>query len=313
MVLFACWSSAFGLWWYIRNMALTGNPVHPFASSIFGYFLWDQSDMTDQFAGWISRIPRDITGFLAMPYYAHMDHILNYQGAFLTISVLYGSTILSSLTSRAQNSLLLFSWIFLASWVFGTQDPRHLMSIMPLVFVHAGCVLMAVYSRIVPEKMSSVVQIIFFIPTFSYFAIFVQQQFVRVFYTNVGESVQSTDSLMRQNDVYDIISHANEIFDEKSTVHEFYFRDVRLFFKGTLTGNQYGPHGYARLINESAKPQGGISPEKLEANLKQRYSAEGFIIPNPPNAPYNQEEFDAYFDLAYRNGAGSIYLFKTRN
>ena len=39
------------IYWYLRNWFITGNPVEPLAGSIFGYYSWNQEDMTKSKSG----------------------------------------------------------------------------------------------------------------------------------------------------------------------------------------------------------------------------------------------------------------------
>lgn len=313
LAIYVATAAAFGLWWYIRNFIYTGNPVHPFATSIFGYHLWDERDVMLQFGAWEHKIPRNLKGFLFMPYYAYQDQVLRYQGAFLIISMLYASTLFGWLMNRAVNTLLLFSWIYLSSWVYGTLDPRHLLPIMPLVMVYCGFVIHALISKFTHTWPARIVTASVLLASLYYFSLGIQQQITRVYYTGVGLPIHAKDHMMRQNPTYDLISHANELLGDNAIVHEIGFRDGRWFFKGTLTGNQFGPHGYERIMNLAARPEGGVSAEKLQQLLKSRYNAQGVIVPHPPHMLFDENEFNAYFELMYRNVAGSVYRFKTHD
>lgn len=41
-------AAAVGCWWYLRAWLVSGNPVHPAAPSLFGYFLWNAEDVAGQ-------------------------------------------------------------------------------------------------------------------------------------------------------------------------------------------------------------------------------------------------------------------------
>jgi hypothetical protein len=112
--------------------------------------------------------------------------------------------------------------------------------------------------------------------------------------------------------VYDLFSHANEVFSPEETIYEFFLRDGRWVFRGTVTGTQFGPNGYEHLVMAAFDPQtGNIDPARLQQVLQARYHADGFIIPLAPYTPYNTENFDRFFDLKYRNSIGAVYRFRT--
>jgi len=312
LLTYIIWAAVWGLWWYIRNFIYTGNPVHPFASNIFGLYLWDESDVISQMQSLLAEsIPKTIRGFLLMPYYAFIHPIASYQGPFLVIAILYTSTLFCWLLNRAINSLLIFCWIYLALWFIGAQDSRYLMPIMPLVFVYCGFVLDALFSSFFCTRTGKVLSGLLLTTVLIATAMFSQQLFYRVFYCWAGEPADLYENAMRQNKVYDLISHANEIFGPHATVYEFAMGDGRWFFKGTLAGNQFGPHSYSHIIAASTYDNSAImSPVKLESVLKERYNAEGFLIAPPPYMPYDANEFNTYFDLKYQNDIGFVYKFR---
>jgi hypothetical protein len=311
LFIFAAWAAGWGLWWYIRNFIMTGNPVHPFASNVFGMYLWDAEDVRGQMSGLLDeRIPRSVMGFLLMPYYAWKNDILHTQGVHIIFSLLYVSTALAWLSRSSMNMLLLFCWIYGVLWFFGAQDGRYLMPIMPLVFIYSGSLLNTLYSSLFNNTLGKTFSFCLALAGLIALAAFSQQRFLWL--GNLLTPTPSTayDLMLRNNPEYDLISHANEIFGERDTAFEFYMRDIRWFFKGTMAGNHYGPHGYERIIGITSPTGRGISPDILEKTLRDRYSASGFLIPHPPNPIYDEAEFDAHFTLRYRNTKGSIYTFK---
>jgi len=309
LAIYASWAAAWGLWWYARNFIATGNPFHPFASSIFGLYLWDATDVAQQMAGLHDeRVPRSVAGFLLMPYYAYKNDILNSQGAFIQLAMLYGTTLLCWKISKPINCLLVFCWCYLVIWFFGAQDPRYLMPITPLILIYCGAIINTLWTDIFSLKIGKILSYMITPVALVAFSFFVQQEFIKIYYSDIGSSPERKDAVMRQNPTYDLMSHANEVFDKNATVYEFFMRDGRWFFKGHLVGNQFGPHGYFRIMVKSGYQETGkLSAEKLEKTLKELYDADGFIL---PNGNYNREEFDNYFDLKYRNDLGAVYAFK---
>ncbi|HQQ62154.1 MAG TPA: hypothetical protein PLF22_01135 [Pseudomonadales bacterium] len=311
LLVYIAWAAGWGLWWYIRNFIMTGNPVHPFASNIFGMYLWDADDVRGQMSGLLDeRIPRNVTGFLLMPFYAWENPTLHTQGVYIIFSLLYLSTALAGLSRSSMNMLLVFCWVYCTFWFFGAQDARYLMPIMPLVFIYIASLLDKFFSTVFDNVFGRLVTTCLFTAALLALLAFTQERFLWL--RNLQNPVESSayDLMLRNNPEYDLVSHANEIFGARQTAFEFYMRDIRWFFKGTMAGNHYGPHGYERVISITSPAGHGIAPDILEKTLRQRYSASGFLIPHPPYPPYNEAEFDAHFNLRYRNAKGSIYTFK---
>ncbi len=313
-------AALWGLWWYVRNMVLTGNPVHPFAPSIFGYYLWNEADMLSQMDNLHnSFVPPSLTGFLAAPYFAVGSKVLMQQHVFHVLLALYIATPLFLLASGAARYLPLFCFCYLLFWVMGSPDPRYFISVVPLALLFVVSVFSGVLDRVLQyvgvgsdryvaaRKTGS---LLCCVATLLYAFFYVQQQFVHVLYQAVDPAEARLD-LLKNVPEYELIEKANETFGEHGRMFEFTFRNVRWFFKGTMLGTQFGEHGYFRVLaqveNDNAP---GYSPEKLDALLRSRYQADGFMIPNPPYFNYDQKAFDQYFDLVYRNVTGSIYRLK---
>lgn len=311
---YTVWAACWGLWWYIRNFIYSGNPVHPFASNIFGLYLWNADDVQSQMSGLLDeRIPRTIAGFALMPYYAYKNSILSSQDVPALLSMTYAATVMSFLSRNRVRFLLLFIWIYTALWFLGAQDARYLMPIMPLVLVYTGAILNGLLSSALSTKPGKIASGFLTLAAALMLAGFIQTVMTWALYSQTRLPAAEYELIMRNNPEYDLVSHANEIFDEKQTAFEFYMRDIRWFFKGTMAGNHYGPHGYQRVTELTLGQNGKIDPAILEKTFRQRYSASGFLIPHPPYPPYDEAEFDAHFDLRYRNAKGSIYTFKNQN
>lgn len=317
--IYIVWAACFGLWWYIRNWIYTGNPVHPFATGIFGYYWWDASDMAGQMRALNqSYLPRDPTFIFQFPYLAYYNEVLRFQDTYLVIWMLYASTLLSWLMPRRLNILLIFCWIYFVSWLLGSQDPRHLMPALPLVFVYAGAVVERLYSMIVGIFGSAnsraplfcrfagvVIAVALVLLPLAYGLQRAREKFL-LMHGRLLETGAAQEVALRKNPVTDLFYAANNIFGANDTVFELGLRNGRWFFKGHVVGNQFGPRGYLRVIMSVSDPGRGMVPERFEKLLRDDYGAQGFIIANN-NFWYDRSEFDNYFDLMYRNSTGSVY------
>ena len=314
LVTYICCAAVFGLWWYIRNWILTGNPVHPFATNLFGNYLWSQKEVTEHTQGMlIGNFEKSFRSFILMPFYAYKSEALRYAGIAFTITLFYLSTVFYWLVRKEATLLFLCSWVYLILWYLGAQESRYLMPALPLIFIYTSMVVNALYTSLFKQHVAGkLVSLFFAIPGIFIGFVYLQQDFTKISYSGVGNSPKAKELQMENDPVYDLISHANIYFTETEPVYEFFMRNGRWFYKGNLIGNQFGPTGYWRMVDQSVYDNGqpGLSPNKLQQTLKTNYAAVGFIIPNPPYLPYDQAAFDHYFELLYRNQEGSIYRMR---
>jgi len=320
------WAALFGLGWYIRNWILTGNPVHPFAPGIFGYYLWDEADFRQQMQPILnSFIPRSAWGLLALPWHAYTSPVLLNQHVVIFLGILHINTIASLLVRSKANILLLFYWPYLVFWVWGSQDPRHFIPIIPLILVHFAGIMETVLSQ--PDRLirhtlgdtpSKAPAILLCILALSFAAYDARDKLYRVYYSSLHADSTADAKKRYYRPDYDLIMHAKEFFAPEETIYEFAMRDARWFYHGDMAGTNFGPHGYWKIITAAAYKdgRGGIDPERLQSILQERYQASGFVIPNQTDdpgtsLPYQQAKFDAYFDLLYKNEMGAIYRFRS--
>lgn len=323
LCLYVAWAAAWGLWWYIRNAVLIGNPVHPFASGIFGYRLWTELDMQSQMEAlgnpWI---PRSVLGLLQAPYHAWHSDVLRVQDPFLVLSLLFASTLLCWMQSRALNLLLFTAWCWVVSWIWGSQDPRHLLPAAPLVFVYTAAVIAGLWpARLLQAPASGLwraarllgsgLALLCLLVAMVFGGVLARERLYLAYFGRLVPGPEQ-DAFVRQNNpLYDTMLEANKIFSRNETVYEISHRDGRWVFHGNLVGNPYGPHGYWTIIDASANGA-GMDPAKLQKVLEERYGAVGVILPVNSGLPYDPAAFDAYFELKYRNATGAIYRFRSR-
>ena len=306
----ATWIFIFGSWWYLRNFFISGNPVHPLATNIFGLYNWDASDVFQQFSSVTQeRIPRTLVGLVFMPYYAFKDNILRDQGAALIISILFVSTPFLFLVNSKLKILLVFAWSDLIFWFLSAHDVRFLMPIMPLVLIYAGFVLDAIFTALLPQSRMRMHNLLFTGGIGILLSISIQQQLIPIFYSWFGEPKDKIDQAMRINPLYDLISHTNEYIQKTDTVYQIYMGEGRWFFKGIYAGTEFGPNSYNHILTESSDNAGNILPEKLQHTLQDRYHAIGFLLPDF-YIQSNQVALDKQFILKYRNSYGAFYIFK---
>lgn len=318
-LIYVIWAACWGLWWYIRNIIYTGNPVHPFAQNIFGYYLWTAQDLAQQMVPILNdRIPRSIKGILLSPWYAYNSEVLTYQGSFPFIVMLFISTACAKWIGKGMNLLLVFAWCYLISWIWGSQDPRHLMPVYPIILVHFGMVTSHFYNIVTTFLLPSAIRkyvintigILAVTGALVYGGLYVRKHFVYVYFMNLAPSAEQKQ-MMLGNSLLELASHINDVFGETDIIYEMGVRELHSFINANVVGNPFGPHGYWQIIDAASYGnRAGISPEKLERVLKEKYNAKGLVIAS--GLPYFAEEFNQHLHLEYQNDTGAIYTWKDK-
>jgi len=63
--------AVFGSAWYLRNLLIAGDPLHPLGAPLFGFWLWDAGDLEGQMAdvaGRSDHLPLELLPALAFPF-----------------------------------------------------------------------------------------------------------------------------------------------------------------------------------------------------------------------------------------------------
>jgi hypothetical protein len=108
--------------WYVRSFIVSGNPVHPADTGIFGYYLWNAADILYQ--------KREQTIYGVPP------GTLNVFGALRAAGSLILAPALASLLLPRQPRLIrCLQFVFVAyllAWFFTIQVPRYLSPVVPI-------------------------------------------------------------------------------------------------------------------------------------------------------------------------------------
>jgi hypothetical protein len=138
-LLFTLLVTLFGIWWYLRSYLISGNPLHPFAGDLFGYFLWDAQDLINQHEQLASLSPA--TGLLA-PVHAAVDLAF---GEYRELSILALPFFLVPLAFKqligGLRVLFAVALVYYLIWVWVLGPSRYLMSILPVVALLSAAVM----------------------------------------------------------------------------------------------------------------------------------------------------------------------------
>ena len=148
---FAVAVSAVGLFWYLRSWWISGNPVHPFASDIFGYWLRTPEELAATMLELSGHgIDKTWLNFLVLP-----ERMLSESGRFhgsITFGgVLVGAFMLGCLLPWQRPAVrwlqvTCFAW--LAFWFFSAQVIRYVMMVLPLMSLSAAMAWSGLFIRL---------------------------------------------------------------------------------------------------------------------------------------------------------------------
>lgn len=121
--------------WYVRNAVLSGNPVSPFASRLFGPYPWSMSDTAEQ--AWelsLYGIPRTLGNWFAVPLRLWTDPNRFHGGTFPLIGMVGLYAIPLGLLIRGPLRKMALLLLTLASiWFLGPQVKRYMVPIFPFL------------------------------------------------------------------------------------------------------------------------------------------------------------------------------------
>lgn len=319
-------TSLIGCFWYVRSYLISGNPVHPFASDIFGYYVWTAADVSGQWYD-LGRhgVEKTISNFALLPW-----HLVSNPKAFHgdpgLVGWLVGFFILSFGVFRHwtgfMKALSLLALAYLVFWFATSQVVRYLIPVTP---VFALCVASTVGMLVkqVQQSLTGRGK-----PVYS-ISLRVGAMFgkllvifpVAVFWwgtlskdiDRVPINAQDQASfLSKQRGGYELfnVARAHPMVGSGPLL-QLRFEADRFYFDGVLYGDWFGHHPYRRLIehNEEGKPRlrdAGFFWHYLREN-----EIRGLVLPKNYEAWYYPEDlasFKPWFDIVFSNDHGDLLV-----
>ncbi len=120
--------------WYVRNIWISGNPLHPFLQNWFGYWLWTADDIARQHADLLVRhgIDRSFGNFIKLPWYMTAGIFSKHGNIHVFVAI---GTVLAwfCLFSKKHRLLAIFVVANIVFWFFTSQISRYLLAVIPLL------------------------------------------------------------------------------------------------------------------------------------------------------------------------------------
>lgn len=138
-----------GSFWYIRNIIIAGNPIHPFAQNVFGYWLWTPQDLIKQQAELLSRpgVDKTILNLIKLPWILLTDKNFSYDKlGWLAMGIPF--TLFAFKMQKYFKIMAVFLLVNIVIWFYSSQIARYLFSMLPLLAIFASYPFSLLYDKI---------------------------------------------------------------------------------------------------------------------------------------------------------------------
>jgi hypothetical protein len=325
-VRFALLTSVFGLFWYLRSWWISGNPVHPFAGGIFGYYIWTAGDLAAnmmELKG--SGIDRTLLNFLLLPERMFSER-MSFNGYTGFGGVLIGAFMLSCFLIGWQRPIVkamqMTCLAYLLFWFLSSQVIRYLLLITPLISLSTAtaftCFISRLWSRrgteasVRPPKIgfwlerTALLLSIILLATFSWRSIRTDLHQVPL------NRQQQAEFLGRALPAYDLMIAARA--DPRigtGPVLQFRVPESKYFFPGRVYGDWMGLYPYPRYGHIGSSKHWEINDSDT---LHRQITAEGFravAMKKDPDIQFSPQEIETYrehFEIVLETEQGVLMV-----
>jgi hypothetical protein len=324
VLLFAGIAFLFGCFWYLRSLVISGNPIHPFASEVFGNYIWTKADINSQWSE-LGRHGIDKTplNFILLPWQLIMNPS-QFHGSVGLAGWIIGLFYLSLLNFRRWPPILralsLMSLAYLMFWFGSSQVMRYMMPVLPLLAL-AVASLPALFLDVLGKRLAArgdtgaelsgagkikvLGKLLVIIP-------------VTVFSWNTLHDDWHHLPLPKnaQEEFLSANRAGYELFKVARThpsigagpLLQLQLAADRFYFEGILYGDWFGLYPYREFVKRDQNGQVLLEP------LWQRMRAggmRGFVFAKDAIIGFHAEDlpaFEPWFDLVFSNRYGYLYV-----
>lgn len=318
----------FGCFWYIRSFVISGNPVHPFASDIFGYYIWSARDLASQ---WVDLgqhgVEKTPVNFILLPW-----HLLTNPGAFHgnpgLVGWLVGLFILSFGTfrywSQMSRVLSLVGLAYLVFWFATSHVLRYLMPITPLMALTVaslpGTLALVARKRFEAWSIENVGPGLTGLLWTGKLLVIV---LLAVFWWNTLSSDLKKWPLSDQAQHAFLLKHVRgyELFHVASErpeigrgpVLQLRFESDRFRFDGVLLGDWFGHYPYRQFVEHTKSGEPRLKNARYFWEFMREKGIRALVLrrgTGPDHYPESLDEFQLWFDIVFSNQFGDLLVPK---
>lgn len=306
----------FGVWWYVRSYAIAGNPVHPFAGDLFGYFLWDARDLAAQHDDLASYIAG--TGLLA-PFRAAVTLAFGERPELSALALpFFAAPLLYRRFHRALRALLavVLSYYLVWSWFLG--PPRYLMPIMPAMALFSAAVLTTGFGALAALPKIRPLAGLFaprrhkLLPVLVALLLIVAAQQAYDLMAKIPtwpwSRAAEVDFMTRRYPGYALMRAANESPElDGAPLYLMGFGNLMYWYRGQVIGDYFGIARYRQVIAEDpVTGERAPDPKKLMA-LAERFGIHGVLVESAAFPRLDLRRWQQHFDLLARTEQGTLW------
>lgn len=329
VLIYAGIAAFFGCFWYIRSLIISGNPVHPFASEIFGNYIWSADDIAGQWRD-LGRhgIEKTPLNFLLLPW-----HLVTNPKAFHEVPGLMGwlvgafyvSLLMFKLWSPVLRALSLLALAYVVFWFSTSHIMRYLIPVTPLLalcvaslpkllldalrgkFVSLGTT-MATPARAALVRLG---QLLVIIPVAAFWWSNLSYDLKRL---PVAESEQDLFLVSRRNG-YELLRAARaHPAIGKGPLLGFQFAADRFYYDGEMYGDWFGHYPFRKFF--ARKENGQVGPESPQFfwELLKADGIRGLAFSKMGGEifyPEDLSEYEPWFEIVFSNQFGDVLVPRT--
>lgn len=292
-----------GTWWYVRNMIFSGNPVHPFLSDIFGFYIWNQADLNLNLAELSSYGGAESFNHYFKQLKKVTDSLSYYFYASVLVALFYRVKYPHNALAKVNLNLVLITILFSIFWYFSAHIERYL---LPALGTACASIVISIYlilsSFNIANKVYTRLIILLISSYFVAFGIYRDVEHL-VYYP-----VQKHDSLLtHQVSGYRLLTKANELQFPNRRIYQVGFADKAYHYDGVAAGHWMGGARWSDVADTSGwrllmKPANEVADYLRQNN----YSA--IVLSNV--ATFDKEELLLAFDIVFEDDFGLIAVPK---
>ncbi len=297
--------------WYLRNIWVAGNPVHPFLQDWFGYWLWTPDDISRQKSDLLVRhgVDRNFFNLLKLPFQLLRQslEINSPVSTVMGLGVIFLPCFLLIKQYRILAALVIFNLCF---WFFTSQILRYVLPMFPfismLLAVAFKQLLTWLQLFITWFKQKSIIAICFLV-LFLWMAGDAFETMRKIFkYNKIAHDENSWQQLLQQNEDYQLVNEANQ--NRAQGTLKLGFMYANYFANHPIMGDWFG------VVNMAQIARAIKTDEKLVQVMKQQ-NADHLLIDFSISL---FKRFDAVvnnspkFQLLFENSKGRLYQLSDR-
>ena len=267
LLCFIVFATLFGLPWYIRNMIISGDPFSPFGGNIFGYWIWDKSDLIGQTQDLLKAhgTPRSLSSLIKLPWNLIENPSAFMEGAIsLPMASIPLSLILLFKFNHFYRKLTVFVFLNILIWFYSSQILRYLLPVFPMISLLAATVIIHLCDIII-KPLTFVLK--------SSWLTFIRNGIVLTVllliatplistYSNIirnlmlipipVQEIQRYQYLVGHLSGYELLMIANR--NAGLRIYQFGFENLFYYSKNPLIGDWFGLGKYSKVLNELSNP-----------------------------------------------------------